>query len=151
MANNIVNNRKALDFLDLDAKPQAKAISKTSSIEHQINQGMQEACHEYLLKNWKKYYHMISTDATFGIDTHKSDGTLKHTKDNTATPITSEYRVVIETDNGTTVKGKKVGKCFRLGFQQTYLKGVNTRACCYYTVDGKTTFFDDKGDKVTTK
>ena len=56
MANNIVNNRKALDFLDLDATPQAKVVSKTSSIEHQINQGMQEACHEYLLKNWKKYF-----------------------------------------------------------------------------------------------
>ena len=142
MANDVINTRNALTFLNLDSKPQAKSVSKESTIENQINKGMQEAIHEYLVNNWKEYFLCISTDS-FGVDRHKTNGDLVHTKDNTASSLNGEYRIVLPTDNGTTVQGKKVGKCFRIGTPQTYLQGVQTRACCYYTVDGETFYYKD--------
>ena len=143
-----INSRSALTFLNLDEQQQVKAINKENSIEDQINKGMQNAIHEYLVKEWGEYYLMISTDF-FKTDRQKVNGDTIETKDDTPIPLNGEYRIVIPTDNGTTVKGKKVGLCFRLGHQQTYLQGVQTEACCYYTVDGKTYFYNEKGEVVT--
>ena len=111
---------------------------------------MQNACHEYLIKEWGEYYKMISTDY-FKTDRKKVNGETIETKDDLPIALSGEYRIVLPTDNGTTVKGKKVGKCFRLGHQQTYLQGVQTEACCYYTVDGVTYYYDDKGEVITKK
>ena len=147
---NVINNRNALTFLNLDATQQEKKVSRESTIENQINKGMQNAIHEYLVNNWKEYFLCVSTDA-FGVDKHKTNGDLVHTKDDTASALNGEYRIVIPTDNGTTVKGKKVGKCFRLGHQQTYLQVVQTEACFYYTFDGVTYYYDDKGEAITKK
>ena len=147
---NVINNRKALSFLNTDAQSQVKTVSKKSTIENQINKGMQNACHEYLIKEWGEYYKMISTDY-FKTDRQKVNGETIETKDDLPLPLSGEYRIVLPTDNGTTVKGKKVGKCFRLGHQQTYLQGVQTEACCYYTVDGVTYYYDDKGEVITKK
>ena len=110
---------------------------------------MQNAIHEYLVKEWGTYYKQIQTDS-FGVDRQKVSGELVHTNNDTPTPL-NDWRVVLPTDNGTTVKGKKVGQCFRLGHQQTYLKGVQTEACCYYTENGKTYFYNDKGEVITKK
>ena len=148
MKNNVINNRDGLSFLNTEARPQTKNVSKSSSLENQINKGMQNACHEYLVKEWSEYYKMISTDF-FKVDRQKVNGDVIETKDDTPIPLNGEYRIVIPTDNGTTVKGKKVGLCFRLGHQQTYLQGVQTEACCYYTVDGKTYFYNEKGEVIT--
>ena len=147
---NVINNRKALSFLNTDSQSQVKAVSKKSTIENQINKGMQSACHEYLIKEWGEYYKMISTDY-FKTDRKKVNGETIQTKDDLPIALSGEYRIVLPTDNGTTVKGKKVGKCFRLGHQQTYLQGVQTEACCYYTVDGVTYYYDDKGEVITKK
>ena len=144
-----INSRNALTFLNLDAKQKVRAINKENTIEDQINKGMQNAIHEYLIKNWGEYYLNITTDS-FGIDTNNAKGEVKHTKNDTPSPL-NDWRVVLPTNNGTTVKGKKVGRCFRLGKQSTYLKGVNTEACCYYTVSGKTYYYDDKGNVITDK
>lgn len=146
----VINNLKALSFLNTEAPPQTKKVSKASTIENQINKGMQNACHEYLLKEWGQYYKMISTDY-FKVDRKKVNGETIETKDDTPIALNGEYRVILPTDNGTTVKGEKVGKCFRLGHQQTYLQGVQTEACCYYTVDGITYFYDEKGNIINGK
>ena len=147
---NVINNRKALSFLNTDAQSQVKTVSKKSTIENQINKGMQDAIHEYLVKNWSNFYKFISTDS-FGVDKRKANGDVSHTKDDTPRRLEGQWRVVLPTDNGTSVKGEKVGKCFRLGFPQTYLKGLLTEACCYYTVDGITYYYDEKGDIITSK
>ena len=146
---NVINSRDALTFLNLDAPQQTKKVSKESTIENQINKGMQNAIHEYLVKEWSEYYKQIQTDS-FGVDRQKTNGELVHTNNDTPTPLNG-WRVVLPTNNGTTVKGKKVGQCFRLGSQQTYLKGVQTEACCYYTENGKTYFYNDKGEVITKK
>ena len=145
----VISSRDALSFLNLDAPQTEKKVSKDSTIENQINKGMQNAIHEYLVKNWSQYYKRITTDS-FGIDKHKKDGELVHTTNDTPTPL-NDWRVVLPTNNGTTVKGKKVGRCFRLGKQSTYLKGVTLEACCYYTENGKTYYYDDKGNIITKK
>lgn len=150
MANTPITKRDALTFLNLDVKLPIKQASNKSTLENQINKGMQNAIHEYLVKEWGEYYLFISTDS-FGIDRQKNDGEVIHTKNDTPNPINGEYRIVLPTDNGTTVKGKKVGMCFRLGLPQTYLKGVSTEACCYYTVEGVTHFYDEKGEVITEK
>ena len=146
---NVINNRNALTFLNLDVTQQTKKVSKESTIENQINKGMQNVIHEYLVKNWSEYYKQIQTDS-FGIDKHKTNGDIVHTTKDTPLPL-NDWIVVLEEDNGTTVKGKKVGRCFRLGTQQTYLKGVQTEACCYYTESGKTYFYNDKGEVINKK
>ena len=144
-----LKNRNGLTFLNLDAKQQVKSVSKESTIENQINKGMQNVIHEYLVKTWGEYYMDINTDA-FGVDKKKTNGDTVHT--NNDTPLSFEgWAVVLPTNNGTTVKGQKVGRCFRLGTQQTYLQGVKTRACCYYTVNGKTYYYNDKGEVITDK
>ena len=147
---NVINSRNALSFLNTEARPQVKNVSKSSTIENQINKGMQNAIHEYLLKEWGEYYQMISTDF-FKTDRQKVNGDTIYAKDDLPIALNGEYRIVLPTDNGTTVKGKKVGKCFRLGHQQTYLQGVQTEACCYYTVNGKTYFYNEKGEIITKK
>jgi|TARA_R110000765_G_scaffold400021_1_gene494886 hypothetical protein len=144
-----LKSRDGLTFLNLDAKQQVKSVSKESTIENQINKGMQNVIHEYLVKTWGEYYMDINTDA-FGVDKKKTNGDTVHT--NNDTPLSFEgWAVVLPTNNGTTVKGQKVGRCFRLGTQQTYLQGVKTRACCYYTVNGKTYYYNDKGEVITDK
>ena len=144
-----VNSRNALTFLNLDAKQQVKSVSKESTIENQINKGMQGVIHEYLIKTWGEYYLNITTDS-FGVDKAKTNGDIVHTNNDTPTSL-DDWRIVLPTNNGTTVKGKKVGRCFRLGEKQTYLKGVQTQACCYYTVNGKTYYYNDKGEVITDK
>ena len=144
-----VNSRNALTFLNLDAKQQVKSVNKESTIENQINKGMQNVIHEYLIKEWSEYYLNITTDS-FGVDKNKTSGDVTHTKNDTPTAL-NDWRVVLPTNNGTTVKGKKVGMCFRLGTPQTYLQGVKTQACCYYTVSGKTYYYNDKGEVITDK
>ena len=145
----ILKSRDALTFLNLDAKQQVRAINKENTIEDQINKGMQNAIHEYLVKNWSEYYKQIQTDS-FGIDKHKTNGDIVHTTKDTPLPL-NDWIVVLPTNNGTTVKGKKVGRCFRLGTPQTYLQGVKTKACCYYTESGKTYYYNDKGEVITDK
>ena len=144
-----IKSRDGLSFLNTEAQPQVKSVSKESTIENQINKGMQNVIHEYLIKNWGEYYLNITTDA-FGVDKTKTNGDVVHTKNDIPLPL-NDWRVVLPTDNGTTVKGKKVGRCFRLGEKQTYLKGVQTQACCYYTVNGKTYYYNDKGEVITDK
>ena len=148
--NDVIMSRDALTFLNLDAPQTATKVSTDSSIENQINKGMQDAIHEYLVKNWSNFYKFISTDA-FGVDKHKTNGDVVHTKDDTPRRLEGVWRVVLPTNNGTTVKGNKVGQCFRLGLPQTYLKGLLTEACCYYTVDGITYYYDEKGEVITSK
>ena len=104
-----INSRDALTFLNLDAPQQAKSVSKESTIENQINKGMQNAIHEYLVKEWSEYYKQIQTDS-FGVDRQKTSGELVHTKNDTPTPL-NDWRVVLPTNNGTSVKGKKIGRC----------------------------------------
>ena len=142
-----INSRDALTFLNLDAPQQTKSVSKESTIENQINKGMQNAIHEYLVKEWSEYYKQIQTDS-FGVDRQKTSGELVHTKNDTPTPL-NDWRVVLPTNNGTSVKGKKIGRCFRLGKTQTYLQGVQTEACCYYTESGKTYYYNEKGEIIT--
>ena len=144
-----INSRNALTFLNLDAKQQVKSVSKESTIENQINKGMQNVIHEYLVKTWGEYYKQIQTDS-FGVDKAKTNGDIVHTNNDTPTPL-NDWVVVLPTNNGTTVKGKKVGRCFRLGTPQTYLQGVKTKACCYYTESGKTYYYNDKGEVITDK
>ena len=74
-----INNRGALTFLNLDEQQQVRTINKENTIEDQINKGMQNAIHEYLIKEWGEYYLNITTDS-FGIDTNTAKGELKHTK-----------------------------------------------------------------------
>ena len=64
---NKVNSRDALTFLNLDAKQEIKSVGKESTIENQINKGMQNVIHEYLVKTWGEYYKQIQTDS-FGVD-----------------------------------------------------------------------------------
>ena len=144
-----INSRDALTFLNLDEQQQVRAINKENTIEDQINKGMQNAIHEYLVKEWSEYYKLIQTDS-FGVDKNKTNGDVSHTKNDTPTAL-NDWRVVVPTNNGTSVKGKKVGRCFRLGKTQTYLQGVQTEACCYYTESGKTYYYDDKGQVITDK
>ena len=143
----ILKSRDALTFLNLNAPQQEKSVSKESTIENQINKGMQNVIHEYLVKSWGEYYLNITTDA-FGVDKNKTNGDVAHTKGDTPTALNG-WRVVLPTNNGTSVKGKKVGRCFRLGTPQTYLQGVKTQACCYYTESGKTYYYNDKGEVIT--
>ena len=145
----ILKSRDALTFLNLDAQQQVKSVSKESTIENQINKGMQNVIHEYLVKSWGEYYKQIQTDS-FGVDKNKTNGDIVHTNNDTPTPL-NDWVVVLPTNNGTTVKGKKVGRCFRLGKTQTYLQGVQTEACCYYTESGKTYYYDDKGNVISDK
>ena len=145
----ILKSRDALTFLNLNAPQQEKSVSKESTIENQINKGMQNAIHEYLVKEWSEYYKLIQTDS-FGVDKNKTNGDVAHTKSDTPTALNG-WRVVLPTNNGTSVKGKKVGRCFRLGTPQTYLQGVKTQACCYYTESGKTYYYNDKGEVITDK
>ena len=144
-----LNSRDGLTFLNLSAPTQTKSVSKESTIENQINKGMQNAIHEYLVKEWSEYYKLIQTDS-FGVDKNKTNGDVSHTKNDTPTAL-NDWRVVLPTNNGTSVKGKKVGRCFRLGKTQTYLQGVQTEACCYYTESGKTYYYDDKGNVISDK
>ena len=144
-----INSRNGLTFLNLDAKQQVKSVSKESTIENQINKGMQKVIQEYLAKNWGEYYKHIQTDS-FGVDKNKTNGDIVHTNNDTPTTL-DVWRIVLPTNNGTTVKGKKVGRCFRLGTPQTYLQGVKTQACCYYTESGKTYYYNDKGEIITDK
>ena len=144
-----LNSRDGLTFLNLSAPTQTKSVSKESTIENQINKGMQNAIHEYLVKEWSEYYKLIQTDS-FGVDKNKTSGDVVHTKNDTPTAL-NDGRVVLPTNNGTSVKGKKVGRCFRLGKTQTYLQGVQTEACCYYTESGKTYYYNDKGEVITDK
>ena len=145
----ILKSRDALTFLNLNAPQQEKSVSKESTIENQINKGMQNVIHEYLVKEWSEYYKLIQTDS-FGVDKNKTSGDVVHTKNDTPTAL-NDWRVVLPTNNGTSVKGKKVGRCFRLGKTQTYLQGVQTEACCYYTESGKTYYYDDKGNVISDK
>ena len=144
-----LNSRDGLTFLNLSAPTQTKSVSKESTIENQINKGMQNAIHEYLVKEWSEYYKLIQTDS-FGVDKNKTNGDVSHTKNDTPTAL-NDWRVVLPTNNGTSVKGKKVGRCFRLGKTQTYLQGVQTEACCYYTESGKTYYYDEKGNVISDK
>ena len=144
-----LNSRDGLTFLNLSAPTQTKSVSKESTIENQINKGMQNAIHEYLVKEWSEYYKLIQTDS-FGVDKNKTNGDVSHTKNDTPTAL-NDWRVVLPTNNGTSVKGKKVGRCFRLGKTQTYLQGVQTEACCYYTESGKTYYYDEKGNVISEK
>ena len=144
-----LNSRDGLTFLNLSAPTQTKSVSKESTIENQINKGMQNAIHEYLVKEWSEYYKLIQTDS-FGVDKNKTNGDVSHTKNDPPTAL-NDWRVVLPTNNGTSVKGKKVGRCFRLGKTQTYLQGVQTEACCYYTESGKTYYYDEKGNVISDK
>ena len=144
-----LNSIDGLTFLNLSAPTQTKSVSKESTIENQINKGMQNAIHEYLVKEWSEYYKLIQTDS-FGVDKNKTNGDVSHTKNDTPTAL-NDWRVVLPTNNGTSVKGKKVGRCFRLGKTQTYLQGVQTEACCYYTESGKTYYYDEKGNVISDK
>ena len=144
MKNNVIKGRDGLSFLNLKESPKAKVASKDSTLENQINKGMQNAIHEYLSKTWGDYYFEIESDI-FKVDKVKNDGEVVETKSDTPTRI-KEYRIVLPTNNGTQVKGQKIGRCFRLGKAQTYLQGVKTEACLYYTKSGKTYYYDDKGN-----
>ena len=143
----IINNRDALSFLNLNAPQKEVSVSKDSTIENQINKGMKKVIHEYLVKEWGEYYKHIQTDK-FGVDTKKTNGDVKETTNDVPTRV-DEYYIVLPTNNGTSVKGKKVGRCFRLGTAQTYLQGIKTTACCYYTESGKTYYYDKNGKVVT--
>jgi hypothetical protein len=108
---------------------------------------MKKVIHEYLVKEWGEYFIHIQTDK-FGIDTKKTNGDVKETKNDKPTRV-DDYFIVLPTNNGTTVKGQKVGRCFRLGKAQTYLDGIKTTACCYYTSSGKTYYYDKDGKVIT--
>ena len=144
MKKDVIKGRDGLSFLNLKEAPKTiKGASKDSSLENQINKGMQEVIHKYLSEKWSDYYFEIETDS-FGVDKVKTNGEVVETTNDTPTPI-KEYRVVLPTNNGTQVKGTKIGRCFRLGKTQTYLQGVKTSACMYYKKSGVTYYYDKDG------
>ena len=50
-----LKSRDALTFLNTDEPIQSKSVSKESTIENQINKGMQIVIHEYLVKTCGEY------------------------------------------------------------------------------------------------
>ena len=59
---NVIKGRDGLSFLNLKETPQTKVASKDSTLENQINKGMQNAIHQYLSEKWGDYYFEIESD-----------------------------------------------------------------------------------------